>query len=51
MTDTDEAVREFLNRTDTALEEYDRGYDDADATLSVIRSHLDDLRGAVEDED
>jgi hypothetical protein len=30
MNDTDDAVREFLERADTALAEYDRGYDDAD---------------------
>ena len=49
MNDTDQAVEEFLERTDTALEEYDQGYVDADATLSKIRSHVEELRETVED--
>ncbi|MES3161692.1 MAG: hypothetical protein PPP55_09015 [Halorubrum sp.] len=46
--DIDTAVERFLDGTETALSEYDQGYADADATLSVIRSHLDDLRDAAE---
>jgi len=47
--DTDQAVEEFLDHTDTALEEYDQGYVDADATLSKIRSHVEELREATEE--
>lgn len=43
------AVDEFIDGTDAALEEYDQGYADADATVSVIRSHLADLRDATDD--
>jgi len=46
--ETNEAVAAFLESADGALEEYDQGYADADATLSVVRSHLDELREAVE---
>lgn len=48
--DLDRAVDQFLDRTDTALSEYDQGYVDADATLSVIRTHVDDLREAAHEE-
>ncbi len=47
--DLSAAVDRVIEGTNTALEEYDQGYVDADATLSVIRSHLDDLRDARED--
>jgi len=46
--DIETAVEQFLADTDTALSEYDKGYADADATLRVLRDHLDDLRDAVE---
>lgn len=51
MTDEDlrEAVERFVKRTDVALSEYDEGFTDADATVRVIRSHLDDLREAAEE--
>lgn len=49
MSDAEAAIEDFLAQTDTALEEYDRGYTDADATLSVIRNHMDDLRDVVEE--
>jgi len=42
-------VRAFLDDADSALAEYDRGYTDADATLRVLRRHLDSLRDAVEE--
>ena len=53
MTDDDleTAVEQFLDGTETALGEYDQGYVDADATLSVIRSHLDELAVAAEGTD
>ncbi len=50
MTDDDlaAAVERFLDGTDTALAEYDQGYADADATVSVVRTHVDELRDAVD---
>ncbi|MWV64166.1 hypothetical protein GRS48_04925 [Halorubrum sp. JWXQ-INN 858] len=50
-TSIEDAVDRFLGDTDTALGEYDRGYTDADATLSVVRSHLQELRAAVDGDD
>ena len=48
MTGLDDAVEEFLNRTDSALAEYDKGYADADATVQILRDHLSDLRETAE---
>lgn len=47
MNDTEEAVEEFLRKADSAYEEYDQGYADADATLRVLREHVEDLRDAT----
>jgi predicted transcriptional regulator len=41
------AVAAFLDRADEALAEYDQGYADADATLRVLREHIDELRDAT----
>jgi cell division septum initiation protein DivIVA len=41
------AVAAFLDRVDEALVEYDQGYADADATLRVLREHVEDLRDAT----
>jgi hypothetical protein len=49
MSDHERAIEEFLNATDTVLEEYDQGYVDADATLSKVRAHVAEVRDAVED--
>ena len=49
MTDHEQAIEAFLDATDTALEEYDQGYVDADATLSVVRNHVEELRESVEE--
>ncbi|ESS04348.1 MAG: hypothetical protein A07HR67_01338 [uncultured archaeon A07HR67] len=51
MTDDDlaDAVERFLDGADAALDEYDQGYADADATVSVLRSHVADLRDAVDE--
>lgn len=49
MTDHEQAIETFLDATDSALEEYDQGYADADATLRIVRSHLDELRDTVEE--
>ncbi|MCU4717089.1 hypothetical protein [Halapricum hydrolyticum] len=48
MTDSDAAIEQFLDAVDAAFEEYDQGYADADATLRVVRTHVDDLRDAVD---
>jgi len=49
MTATDDAVEEFLDKSDSALDEYDKGYVDADATVQILRDHLSDLREATEE--
>jgi hypothetical protein len=55
MTEDDEdlraAVESFVDDVDLALSEYEQGYADADATLSVVQSHLVELREAVEEPD
>ncbi|ACV12959.1 conserved hypothetical protein [Halorhabdus utahensis DSM 12940] len=48
MSDIEAAVDEFLDEYDAAREDYDRGYTDADATLRLIESHVEELRDAVE---
>ena len=45
--ETVEAVERFLNETESALDSYDQGYADADATLSVVRTHMDELAAAI----
>jgi hypothetical protein len=45
---TDEAVERFLDRAGAALDDYDQGYADADATLATLRTHLDELSANVE---
>ena len=47
--DADAAVEQFLSDADSAFAEYDNGYADADATLRVLRGHIDELRNTVED--
>ena len=42
------AVESFVDDVDLALHEYEEGYVDADATLSVVQSHLVELRGTLE---
>ncbi|ELZ48705.1 hypothetical protein C464_06763 [Halorubrum coriense DSM 10284] len=51
MTDdpSDAAVERFLDRAESALDSYDQGYADADATLATIRTHVDELAASVED--
>ncbi|WP_166377338.1 hypothetical protein [Halorubrum sp. BOL3-1] len=53
MTDesTDPAVERFLNRAAAALDDYDDGYANADATLATLRTHVDELAGSVEGTD
>jgi hypothetical protein len=40
------AVESFLDDTETVLGEYDQGYMDADAALSLVRGYIE----ALEDE-
>ena len=44
------AVERFLDETESALDDYDQGYADADATLSVIRTRMDELTAAVDED-
>ncbi|WP_396612560.1 hypothetical protein ACH9L7_04600 [Haloferax sp. S1W] len=44
----DDAVAQFLSDYNRAMAEYEKGYVDADATLSVIDSHVEKLREARE---
>ena len=39
-----DTVAEFLRDVDAAHEDYERGYVDADATLSVVMTHVETLR-------
>ncbi|WP_198951573.1 MULTISPECIES: hypothetical protein [Halorubrum] len=45
------AVERFLDETESPLDSYDQGYADADATVSVLRTHIDELADAVDDAD
>jgi len=49
MTDNDEAIGRFLDDADGALDEYDQGYADADATIRRLRAHIEELRSATEE--
>ena len=48
--DLESAVESFLSEADSAYEEYDRGYIDADATLRQLESAIDGLRAASREE-
>ena len=43
------AVERFLDRAESALDSYDQGYADADATLATLRTHVDELSASVEE--
>lgn len=45
----DEVVADVLSDVDGAYADYERGYVDADATLSVVLSHLDRLRDGIDE--
>ena len=47
--DTAAAVERFLDAAESALDDYDQGYADADATLSVVRTRIDELAAAVDE--
>jgi len=46
--DLERAVATFLEDAERAYDEYEQGYADADATLRLLRSHLDRLASEVE---
>jgi len=48
---TDAAVERFLDRAAAAFDDYDQGYADADATLAMLRTHIDELSAGVEEAD
>lgn len=41
--DIEAAVRRFVDDAESAYDEYEQGYADADAVLRLLRSHLDRL--------
>ncbi|MFA9518048.1 hypothetical protein ACERIT_12655 [Halopenitus sp. H-Gu1] len=49
--DPREAIEEFLADADVTLAEYDQGYADADATLSILEEHIETLRESLGEED
>lgn len=48
MSDIEDAVETFLSRADNCYDDYERGYDDADAALRRLETHIDELREASE---
>lgn len=46
--DLEAAVRRFLRDAEAAYDEYEQGYADADATLRVLRSHVDHLAAELD---
>jgi len=44
------AVEQFLTEAGSALDDYEQGYADADATLSVIRDRMDELDRSVDED-
>jgi len=48
---TDAAVERFLDRAAAAFDDYDQGDADADATLAMLRTHIDELSASVEETD
>ncbi|MFB6155979.1 MAG: hypothetical protein ABEJ22_08790 [Haloferacaceae archaeon] len=42
------AVESFLEAADGVYGEYEQGYMDADAALSILETHVEDLREAAE---
>lgn len=49
MADLEDAVEDFLDGADAVYAEYDQGYMDADAALSVLEGHVEDLREEFEE--
>lgn len=46
---SDDALDQFIRKTDRAFEEYDEGYADPDATLRKLRSYVDELKRERDD--
>jgi hypothetical protein len=44
-----EPVRQFIENAETVYDEYDEGYIDPDAALSVLGDHITELRDTYED--
>ncbi|WP_336363076.1 hypothetical protein [Halalkalicoccus salilacus] len=44
MTDLEDAVEEFLDDANYVYSEYEQGYMDADAALSVLEGRVEELR-------
>ncbi|MBX0321578.1 hypothetical protein EGH21_00910 [Halomicroarcula sp. F13] len=49
--DVTEAVQTFLGEADSAYEEYDKGYTDADAILRRLETAIESLREATGSDD
>lgn len=49
--DVTAAVQTFLSEADSAYEEYDKGYTDADAVLRRLETAIETLREATGSED
>lgn len=49
MPDAETAVERFLRDYDAAMDEYEAGYADADATLRVVERHVEQLRRVAEE--
>ena len=47
MSESDAAVETFLDEVETVYAEYENGYMDADAALSLLETHIDELREAT----
>lgn len=48
MAETDDAVETFLREADKVYSEYEDGYMDADAALSLLDTRIEELREASE---
>jgi len=46
----DEEIRRLFQRIDTAFDEYEQGYVDADATLRRLEGHIESLEETLETE-
>jgi hypothetical protein len=50
MAETDDAVATFLRDAEKVYSEYENGYMDADAALSLLETHIGNLREETESE-
>lgn len=46
---SDDAVKTFLRASKKVYKEYDQGYMDADAALSLLETHIEELRENAEE--